>query len=33
VGRHEDLLARADGAYARLYALQLFERRKEPASA
>ncbi len=33
VGRHDELLARADGAYARLYALQLFERRKEPASA
>ena len=33
MGRHDELLARADGAYARLYALQLFERRKEPASA
>jgi subfamily B ATP-binding cassette protein MsbA len=33
MGRHEELLARAGGAYARLYALQLFERRKEPASA
>jgi subfamily B ATP-binding cassette protein MsbA len=25
VGRHEELLARADGVYARLYALQMFE--------
>ena len=33
MGRHDELLARPDGAYARLYALQLFERKKEPASA
>ncbi|HSL23366.1 MAG TPA: lipid A export permease/ATP-binding protein MsbA [Vicinamibacterales bacterium] len=33
MGRHDELLGRTDGAYARLYALQLFERRKEPASA
>jgi subfamily B ATP-binding cassette protein MsbA len=33
IGRHDELLGRAGGAYARLYALQLFERRKEPASA
>jgi subfamily B ATP-binding cassette protein MsbA len=32
-GRHDELLARPDGAYARLYALQLFDRRKEPANA
>ena len=32
VGRHEELLAREGGAYARLYSLQLFDRRKEPAS-
>jgi subfamily B ATP-binding cassette protein MsbA len=32
-GRHDELLSRTDGAYARLYALQLFERRKEPARA
>jgi len=31
-GRHEELLARPGGAYARLYALQIFER-KEPARA
>ncbi len=31
-GRHDELLAR-NGAYARLYALQLFDRQKEPASA
>jgi hypothetical protein len=28
VGRHEELLARADGRYARLYALQLIGRRR-----
>jgi subfamily B ATP-binding cassette protein MsbA len=33
MGRHDELLARPGGAYARLYALQLFERKKEPASA
>jgi subfamily B ATP-binding cassette protein MsbA len=33
MGRHDELLGRADGAYARLYALQLFDRRKEPARA
>jgi hypothetical protein len=25
VGRHDELLARPDGVYARLYALQMFE--------
>ena len=33
MGRHDELLARPEGAYARLYALQIFDRRKEPASA
>jgi subfamily B ATP-binding cassette protein MsbA len=33
MGRHDELLARHEGAYARLYALQLFDRRKEPARA
>jgi subfamily B ATP-binding cassette protein MsbA len=32
MGRHDELLARPDGAYARLYSLQLFDRRKEPAN-
>jgi ABC-type multidrug transport system fused ATPase/permease subunit len=32
-GRHDELLATAGGSYARLYALQLFDRRKEPANA
>jgi ATP-binding cassette, subfamily B, bacterial MsbA len=32
MGRHDELLARPGGAYARLYSLQLFDRRKEPAS-
>ncbi|MGE5815013.1 MAG: ABC transporter ATP-binding protein [Acidobacteriota bacterium] len=33
MGRHDELLGRTEGTYARLYALQLFDRRKEPASA
>jgi ATP-binding cassette, subfamily B, bacterial MsbA len=30
-GRHDELLARPGGVYAKLYALQLFDRRREPA--
>jgi len=30
-GRHDELLARPGGVYAKLYALQLFEQRREPA--
>jgi ATP-binding cassette, subfamily B, bacterial MsbA len=30
-GRHDELLARAGGVYAKLYALQLFDQRREPA--
>jgi subfamily B ATP-binding cassette protein MsbA len=29
IGRHDELLARADGVYAKLYALQIFEGRRE----
>jgi ATP-binding cassette, subfamily B, bacterial MsbA len=32
-GRHDELLARAGGVYAKLYALQLFDQRREPAQA
>jgi subfamily B ATP-binding cassette protein MsbA len=30
IGVHDDLLARQDGVYAKLYALQLFDQRREP---
>ena len=30
IGRHDDLLARPGGVYAKLYALQLFDQRREP---
>ena len=30
IGRHEELLARPGGVYAKLYALQLFDQRREP---
>ena len=30
IGRHDELLARAGGVYAKLYALQLFDQRREP---
>jgi subfamily B ATP-binding cassette protein MsbA len=33
IGRHDELLARADGVYAKLYAQQLFERQPEEATA
>ena len=29
-GRHDELLARPDGVYAKLYALQLFEKEEQP---
>jgi ABC-type multidrug transport system fused ATPase/permease subunit len=29
IGRHDELLARTDGVYAKLYALQIFEGRRE----
>ena len=29
IGRHEDLLARPAGVYAKLYALQIFDRRSD----
>jgi subfamily B ATP-binding cassette protein MsbA len=32
-GRHDELLARSGGVYAKLYALQLFDQRREPAQA
>jgi ATP-binding cassette, subfamily B, bacterial MsbA len=32
-GRHDELLGRAGGVYAKLYALQLFDQRREPAQA
>jgi ABC-type multidrug transport system fused ATPase/permease subunit len=32
IGRHDELLARPDGVYAKLYALQIFEK-EEPADA
>lgn len=32
-GRHDELLARRGGVYAKLYALQLFDQRREPAQA
>ncbi|PYR74155.1 MAG: hypothetical protein DMF86_18905 [Acidobacteria bacterium] len=31
VGRHDELLARPGGVYAKLYALQIFDQRREPA--
>ena len=31
IGRHEELLTRPGGVYAKLYALQLFDQRREPA--
>jgi subfamily B ATP-binding cassette protein MsbA len=31
IGRHDELLARTGGVYAKLYALQLFDQRREPA--
>ncbi len=31
IGRHDELLARPGGVYAKLYALQLFDQRREPA--
>jgi subfamily B ATP-binding cassette protein MsbA len=33
IGRHDELLARPGGVYAKLYALQLFDHRREPADA
>ena len=33
IGRHEELLARPDGVYAKLYAQQIFERQPEEAAA
>jgi len=33
IGRHDELLARADGVYAKLYAQQIFERQPEEAAA
>ncbi len=33
IGRHDELLARPDGVYAKLYALQIFERQPEEAAA
>ncbi len=33
IGRHEELLARSDGVYAKLYAQQIFERQPEEAAA
>ncbi len=33
VGGHDELLARPDGVYAKLYALQLFDQRREPVDA
>jgi subfamily B ATP-binding cassette protein MsbA len=33
IGRHDELLARAGGVYAKLYALQIFDQRREPADA
>jgi len=33
VGAHEELLTRPDGVYAKLYALQVFEQRREPVDA
>jgi subfamily B ATP-binding cassette protein MsbA len=31
IGRHDELLARSGGVYAKLYALQLFDQRRQPA--
>jgi subfamily B ATP-binding cassette protein MsbA len=33
IGRHEELLAKPGGVYAKLYALQIFDQRREPPSA
>jgi subfamily B ATP-binding cassette protein MsbA len=33
IGRHEELLARAGGVYAKLYALQIFEQRRDTVDA
>jgi subfamily B ATP-binding cassette protein MsbA len=33
IGRHDELLARPDGVYAKLYAQQIFERQPEEAAA
>ena len=33
IGRHDELLARPGGVYAKLYALQIFERQPEEATA
>ena len=33
IGRHEELLAKPAGVYAKLYALQIFDQRSEPADA
>mgnify|MGYP003551215596 CR=1 FL=1 len=33
IGRHDELLARPGGVYARLYAQQMFERQAEEATA
>ena len=33
IGRHEELLSRPNGVYARLYAQQIFERQPEEATA
>jgi subfamily B ATP-binding cassette protein MsbA len=33
IGRHDELLARVGGVYSKLYALQLFDQRRDPADA
>jgi len=33
VGRHDELLTRPNGVYAKLYALQVFDQRREPVDA